>query len=72
MDNIAPRFGSDLDGTIEENPRLSTAMLRGFRLRSIQRWPEDWMRDVQVLFSQVLSKKCLLGKISDGVSVDEV
>ena len=45
LDNIAPRFGSDLDGTIEKNPRHSTAMLRVFRLRPVQRWPEDWMRD---------------------------
>ncbi len=29
-------------------------MLRVFRLRPVQRWPEDWMRDVQVIFSQVL------------------
>ena len=40
LDNIAPRFGSDLDGTIEENPRPGTAMLRVFRLRPVQRWPE--------------------------------
>ena len=45
LDNIAPRFGSDLDRTIEKNPRHSTAMLRVFRLRPVQRWPEDWMRD---------------------------
>ena len=45
LDNIAPRFGSDLDGTIEKNPRHSTAMLRVCRLRPVQRWPEDWMRD---------------------------
>jgi len=51
LDNLAPRFGSDLDGTIEKNPRHSTAMLRVFRLRPVQRWPEDWMRDVQVIFS---------------------
>jgi len=52
--NIAPRFGSDLDGTIEKHSRHSTAMVRVFRLRPVQRWPEDWMRDVQVMFSQVL------------------
>ena len=56
LDNIAPRFGSDLDGTIEENPRPSTAMLRVFRLRPVQRWPKDGMRDVQVIFSQVPSQ----------------
>ena len=56
LDNIGPRFGSDLDGTIEENPRPSTAMLRVFRLRPVQRWPKDGMRDVQVIFSQVLSQ----------------
>ena len=43
--NIAPRFGSDLDGTIEKHSRPSTAMVRVFRLRPVQRWPEDWMRD---------------------------
>jgi len=43
--NIAPKFGSDLDGTIEKNSRHSTAMVRVFRLRPVQRWPEDWMRD---------------------------
>ncbi len=60
LGNIAPRFGSDLDGTIEENPRHSTAMLRVFRLRPVQRWPEDGMRDVQAIFSQVLrsTKNC--------------
>ncbi len=50
LDNIAPRFGSDLDGTIEKNPRYSTAILRVFRLRPIQRWPEDWMRDCPSYF----------------------
>ncbi len=54
LDNMAPRFGSDLDGTIEKYPKHSTAMLRDFRLRPVQRWPEDWMRDVQVIFAQVL------------------
>ncbi|MCZ6799168.1 MAG: hypothetical protein O7F12_01640, partial [Nitrospirae bacterium] len=56
---FATRFGSDLDGTIEENPRHSTAMVRVFRLRPVQRWPEDWMRDVQVIFSQVLTGELL-------------
>ncbi len=44
MNNLAPRFGSDLDGTIEKKPRHSPAMLRFFRLRRVQRWPEDRMR----------------------------
>ena len=44
LDHIAPRFGPDLDGTIEKHPRHSTAMVRVFRLRSVQRGPEDWMR----------------------------
>ena len=57
LNNIAPKFGSDLDGTIEENPRHSTAMLRVFRLRPVQRWPEDWRDIVQVIFSQVLRPK---------------
>jgi hypothetical protein len=57
VNNFAPRFGLDLDGTIEKNPRPSTAMLRVFRLRPVQRWPKDGMRDVQVIFSQVLSQK---------------
>ena len=61
LDNLAPRFGSDLDGTIEKNPRHSTAMLRVFRLRPVQRWLEDGMRDVQVIFSQVLKKRKKLG-----------
>jgi len=60
LDDIAPRFGSDLDGTIEKDPRHSTAMLRGFRLRPVQRWHEDWMRDVQVIYSQVLTDKKIL------------
>ncbi len=29
-------------------------MLRFFRLRRVQRWPEDGMRDVQVIVSQAL------------------
>ncbi len=29
-------------------------MLRCFRLRCVQRWPEDGMRDVQVIVSQAL------------------
>ena len=37
VNNFAPRFGLDLDGTIEKNPRHSTAMLRVFRLRPVQR-----------------------------------
>ena len=45
LNNFAPRFGLDLDGTIEKNTRHSTAMVRVFRLRPVQRWPEDWMRD---------------------------
>ena len=31
------------------------AMLRFFRLRSVQRWPEDWMRDGKVIDGQALS-----------------
>jgi len=30
-------------------------MLRVLRLGHVQRWPEDWMRDVQGIFSQVLN-----------------
>jgi len=41
FDEIAPRFGLDLDESIENKPRPSMAMLRFFRLRSVQRWPED-------------------------------
>jgi len=29
-------------------------MLKCFRLRRVQRWPEDGMRDVQVIVSQAL------------------
>jgi len=50
LNNLAPRFGLDLDGTIEKNPRPSTAMLRVFRLRPVQRWPEDWMRNCSSYF----------------------
>ena len=50
LNNFAPRFGLDLDGTIEKNPRHSTAMLRVFRLRPVQRWPEDWMRNCSSYF----------------------
>ncbi len=56
LNKFATRYGSDWDGTIEEKPRHSRAMLRFFRLRRVQRWPEDWMRNVQVISSQVLSK----------------
>lgn len=57
LNKFATRFGSDLDGTIEEKPRHSIAMLRFFRLRRVQRWPEDWIRNVQVMFSQVQDGK---------------
>jgi len=30
-------------------------MVRFFRLRRVQRWPEDWIRNVQVIVSQVLN-----------------
>ena len=56
--NIAPRFGSDLDGTIEKHLRHSTAMVRGFRLRPVQRWPEDWMRDCSSYFLAGLKLNC--------------
>ncbi len=49
MNNLAPRFGADLDGTIEKKPRHSPAMLRFFRLRRVQRWPEDRIRDGHVI-----------------------
>ena len=39
---IAPRFGSDLDGTIEKNSRHSTAMVRVFRLRPVQPRNSSW------------------------------
>ncbi len=42
-DKIAPRFVANLDVTIEKKPRHSTAMLRLFRLRRVQRCPEDGM-----------------------------
>jgi len=42
-DKIVPRFWSDLDVTIEKKPRHSTAMLRLFRLRRVQRWPKGGM-----------------------------
>ncbi len=29
-------------------------MARVFRLRPVQRWAKDWIRNVQVIFSQVL------------------
>jgi len=32
--NIAPRFGSDLDGTIEKRPRHSTAMVRVYSIEA--------------------------------------
>jgi len=38
LNKIAPRFGPDLDGTIEENPRHSTALLRFFQWRRVQKW----------------------------------
>ncbi len=50
LDISRQNFGSDLDGTIKKHPRHSTAMLRVFRLRPVQRWPEDW-RDMSKLFS---------------------
>jgi len=31
------------------------AMVRFVRLRSVQRWPEDWMRDVKVIYGQAIS-----------------
>jgi len=49
MNNLAPRFGSALDGTIEKKPRHSPAMLRFLRLRRVQSWPEDRMRDGHVI-----------------------
>ena len=49
MNNLAPRFGPDLNGTIEKKPRHSLAMLRVFRLRRVQRWTEDRMRDGHVI-----------------------
>ena len=54
---FATRFGLDLDGTIEEKPKHSRAMVRFFRLRRLQRWPEDWLRNVQVIFTQTLSAR---------------
>ena len=51
LDNIAPRFGSDLDGTIEENPRHSTAMLRIFRLRSVLKMARRIGCEMSKLFS---------------------
>ena len=56
LSTFATRFGSDLDGTIAEKPKHSRAMVRVFRLRRVQRWLEDWMRNVQVIFSQVLTR----------------
>ena len=46
LDEIALRLGSDLDGTIEKMPRHRTTMVRFFRLRRVQRCPEDGRRDV--------------------------
>ncbi len=39
-------------------------MLRVLRLRPVQRWPEDWMRDVQGIFSQV--RRGYTGKVVYG------
>jgi hypothetical protein len=54
LSRFVPRFGPDLDETIEGKSRHSRAMVRFFRLRRVQRWPEDGMRNVQVVFTQSL------------------
>ena len=46
--NIAPRFGLDLDGTIEKNSRHSTAMVRVFRLRLVQPRNGSWAQKRRV------------------------
>jgi hypothetical protein len=46
-------------------------MLRVFRLRPVQRWPEDWMRDVQVIFSQVLRWSTRVVRWAHGVMEQE-
>ena len=46
--NIAPRFGSDLDGTIEKNSRHRTAMVRVFRLRPVQPRNSSWAQKSRV------------------------
>ena len=56
LSKFVTSFGSGLDRTIEEKPRHSIAMMRFFRLRRVQKWPEDWLRKVQVFFTQVLSQ----------------
>jgi len=48
LDTIAPRFGSDLNGTIEKHPRHSTAMLRVFRLRPVQPRNGSWAQKRRV------------------------
>jgi hypothetical protein len=62
LSKFATRFESDLDGTIEEKPRHSRAMVRFFRLRRVQRWLEDWMRNVQGIFSQVLRHRDVINE----------
>jgi len=38
-------------------------LLRCFRLRRVQRWPEDGMRGVQVIFSQALRSSSHLSSL---------
>jgi len=53
-----PRFGLDLDGSIEDKPMHSMAMLRFFRLRSVNGLSKDWTREVKVLYGQALIEIC--------------
>ena len=54
MDTIAHIYRSGLVDLIEQNRRHSRATLRVLRLKIGQKWPEDGMRDVQVISGRLL------------------
>ena len=55
LDTIALRFRSGLVDLVEQNRRHSRATLRLLRLKIGQKWLEDGMRDVQVIYGRLLS-----------------
>ena len=56
LSTFATRFGSDFYGTIEEKSRqYSYVEVFSIEARSKMARREDWMRNVQVIFSQVLT-----------------
>ncbi len=61
---LGPRFGSDLDISIEQNhPAKGGAILRILRVRNVQRWPEDGMRKWEVIFERALRKGGYSGRL---------